>query len=270
MLTQTLALAAGLAPLVAGHGYMTTPKSRTSQGVDAGTDTCPECTILEPVESWPNLDSAPVGKSGICGFNARVDTDYNFPDTKNGWGVDVVDTFAPGDIVDVVWCVDNNGDHGGMFTYRLCNDQSIVDKFLDPDNEPTEEDKQAAEECFQEGILDCNDVDGQTCDYSADCGDDGDCHRNDWFTCNAFDDSGCIGVDNAELNSCYTSIAGGYTVSKKVKIPEDFKESDHTLMSFKWNSYQTGQIYLSCADIAIKGSAKKEAANVRKAPKLRL
>ena len=29
--------------------------------------------------------------------------------------------------------------------------------------------------------------------------------------------------------------------------------SDHTLLSFKWNSFQTPQIYLSCADIRISG-----------------
>jgi hypothetical protein len=41
-----------------------------------------------------------------------------------------IDTSA---IIDVVWCVDHNGDHGGMFTYRICQDQALVDKFLDPD-----------------------------------------------------------------------------------------------------------------------------------------
>lgn len=49
-----------------------------------------------------------------------------------------------------------------------------------------------------------------------------------------------------------TSIAGGYTVTKKIKIPN--YQSNHTLLSFKWNSFQTAQIYLTCADIAIQGS----------------
>jgi hypothetical protein len=48
------------------------------------------------------------------------------------------------------------------------------------------------------------------------------------------------------------SIAGGYTVSKKLCIPNYV--SNHMLLSFKWNSFQTPQAYLSCADIVITGS----------------
>ncbi|GAB1214003.1 Lytic polysaccharide monooxygenase aa13 [Aspergillus terreus] len=232
---------------VAGHGYMWSPMSRTRIGAESGNDTCPECTILEPVTAWPTLDEAKVGRSGVCGYNARVSTDYNVP--AGDWGADVVKTYSPGEEIEVVWCVDHNGDHGGMFTYRICQDQTIVDKFLDPSHIPTEEEKQAAEDCFQKGVLPCTDVNGQECNYSPDCSEGEACWRKDWFTCNGFDDTKCQGVDNAELNSCYTSIAGGYTVTKKVKLPD--YTSKHTLLSFKWNSYQTPQIYLSCADIAI-------------------
>jgi hypothetical protein len=63
---------------VAGHGYLSSPISRTGLNAQAGVDTCPECTILEPVEAWPNLDSAPVGRSGPCGYNARVSVDCMF------------------------------------------------------------------------------------------------------------------------------------------------------------------------------------------------
>jgi lytic starch monooxygenase len=136
-----------------------------------------------------------------------------------------------------------------MFSYRICQDQDIVDKFLDPDYIPTEEEKQAAEDCFTEGILPCTDVDGQSCDYSPDCSEGEACWRNDWFTCKGFEDTKCRGVDNAPIDSCYTSIAGGYTVTSQIKIP-DFK-SNHTLLSFKWNSWQTPQVYLTCADITI-------------------
>jgi hypothetical protein len=152
----------------------------------------------------------------------------------------------------VQWCVDNNGDHGGMFSWRVCQDQSIVDKLLDPTYTPTLVEKQQAEDCFQEGLLKCTDVDGQSCDYSPDCSPGQPCYRNDWFTCNKFQaDSrrGCQGVDNAPLGSCYTSIAGGYTVTKKVRMPEYV--SNHTLISLRWNSFQTGQVYNTCADIAI-------------------
>ncbi|KAL2807890.1 hypothetical protein BJX63DRAFT_439804 [Aspergillus granulosus] len=239
-----------LATCVAGHGYLYDPASRTRQANEAGTDTCPECTILEPVQAWPDLDAAPVGRSGPCGYNARVSVDYNRPGSD--WGTAPVTTYMAGSEVEVVWCVDHNGDHGGMFTYRICQDQSIVDKFLDPDYLPTDEEKQAAEDCFNEGLLPCTDVDGQECGYSADCSEGEACWRNDWFTCNGFEAAErpkCQGVDNAELNSCLTTIAGGYTVTKKIRIPD--YTSNHTLISFKWNSFQTGQIYLTCADIAI-------------------
>lgn len=204
------------------------------------------------MESWPDLDVAPVGQSGVCGWNARVSVDYNQPGAS--WGTAPVQTFAPGDTIEVQWCVDANGDHGGMFTYRLCQDQSIVDKFLTPGYLPTSDEKQAAEECFEAGLLPCTDVSGQTCDFSPDCTSDQPCWDNQWFTCDKFGDGGCEGVDGAALNSCPTTIAGGYTVTKKVQLPSNFT-SDHTLLSFKWNSFQTGQIYLSCSDIAISGSA---------------
>lgn len=164
-------------------------------------------------------------------------------------------TYNPGDIIDVEWCVDNNGDHGGMFAYRICQNQTIVDKLLTPGYIPTNDEKQAAEDCFEAGTLPCTDVSGQSCGYNPDCSAGQACWRNDWFTCNAFGASSrraCQGVDAAPLGSCYTTIAGGYRVTKKIKIPN--YSSQHTLLSFKWNSFQTGQIYLSCADIAISGS----------------
>ncbi|KAH7007342.1 starch binding domain-containing protein [Ilyonectria destructans] len=245
-----LLVAAGMLATVHGHGYLTIPKSRTRLGTEAGLDSCPECTIREPVSAWPDLEAATVGRSGPCGYNARVSVDYNTP-TSN-YGNSPVATYKAGDIVDVQWCVDNNGDHGGMFSYRICEDQDIVDKLLTPGYIPTDAEKQAAEDCFQDGLLPCTDVSGQTCGFNPDCSSGQACWRNDWFTCNAFGASssrGCQGVDNAPLGSCYTSIAGGYTVSKKIKIPNYV--SNHTLLSLRWNSFQTGQVYLTCADIAI-------------------
>lgn len=202
---------------------------------------------------WPDLDEAQVGRSGPCGYNARVSVDYNQPGSD--WGTETVATYTPGQVVDIEWCVDHNGDHGGMFAYRICQDQDIVDKFLDPSYLPTEAEKQAAEDCFEAGLLPCTDVDGQTCGYNPDCTSGQACYRNDWFTCGGFDNGDqtrCQGVDKAALNSCATTIAGGYTVTKKIKIPEYV--SNHTLLSFKWNSYQTPQVYLSCADIVITDS----------------
>ncbi|KAK3320493.1 starch binding domain-containing protein [Cercophora scortea] len=239
---------------VNGHGYLTIPSSRTRLGSEAKLDTCPECTILEPVSAWPNLTVAQVGRSGPCGYNARVSIDYNYPATN--WGNTPVVSYTAGSTVDVQWCVDNNGDHGGMFSYRICQNQTLVDKFLTPGYIPTDAEKQQAEDCFQAGTLPCTDVTGQTCGYNPDCTQGQACWRNDWFTCNAFQaDSrrACQGVDGNSLGSCYTTIAGGYTVTKKIKIPNF--NSAHTLLSFRWNSFQTGQVYLSCADIAITGGS---------------
>ncbi|KAA8650320.1 uncharacterized protein ATNIH1004_003004 [Aspergillus tanneri] len=135
-----------------------------------------------------------------------------------------------------------------MLTYRICQDQTIVDKLLKAGYLSTEKEKQEAEDCFNKGVFKCIDVNGQDCGYSLDCSKDETCWRNDWFTCNGFQASGmakCQGVDNAQLNSCYTSIAGGYTVTEKIKLPDYV--SNHTLISFKWNSFHT----FSCADVAI-------------------
>ncbi|KAK3948257.1 starch binding domain-containing protein [Pseudoneurospora amorphoporcata] len=241
------------AATVNAHGYLTIPSSRTRLGAEAGLDTCPECSILEPVTAWPNVTEAKVGRSGPCGYNARVSIDYNQP--ASDWGNAPVVTYKTGDTIDVQWCVDHNGDHGGMFSYRICQDQALVNKFLTPGYLPTDAEKQAAEDCFKKGTLPCTDVNGQSCNFSPDCQQGQACWRNDWFTCNAFQADnrrGCQGVDNAALGSCFTTIAGGYTVTKKIKMPNYV--SGHTLLSFRWNSFQTAQVYLSCADIAIVGS----------------
>ncbi|TQN66543.1 Glucoamylase [Colletotrichum shisoi] len=251
MSTAALAVAC-LVGSVYGHGYLTIPSSRTRLGAEAGLDSCPECTIREPVAAWPDVTAATVGRSGPCGYNARVSVDYNQP--SGNWGNSPVATYTRGQTVDAQWCVDNNGDHGGMFSYRICQDQGLVDKLITPGYLPTDAEKQAAEDCFQRGTLKCTDVTGQSCGYSPDCSAAEPCWRNDWFTCNAFQASSrraCQGVDNAPLGSCYTSIAGGYPVTKKIRIPDYV--SNHTLLSFRWNSFQTGQVYLTCADIAIAG-----------------
>ncbi|EPE02356.1 starch binding domain-containing protein [Ophiostoma piceae UAMH 11346] len=251
---KSLAILAFAATTVLGHGYLTIPSSRVRKGYEAGKDSCPECTILEPVSAWPDLDAAQVGRSGPCGYNARVSVDYNTP--TDNYGQSVVATYTAGDTVSVQWCVDNNGDHGGMFSYRVCQNQTLVDLFLTPGYTPTNDEKQAAEDCFEAGLLKCTDVSGQSCGYNPDCTSGQACYRNDWYTCNAFSadsNRACQGVDGAALGSCYTSIAGGYTVTKKIKIPN--YSSNHTLLSLRWNSFQTGQVYLTCADIAITGGS---------------
>lgn len=72
---SSLAILSAFAASVQAHGYLSSPMSRTGLNAQAGVDTCPECTILEPVTAWPDLDSAAVGRSGPCGYNARVSVD---------------------------------------------------------------------------------------------------------------------------------------------------------------------------------------------------
>lgn len=67
----------------------------------SGRDTCPECAILEPVHAWPGLDAADVGRSGPCGYNARVGVDYNTP--GDVWGKAPVAIYKAGDVIDVQW-----------------------------------------------------------------------------------------------------------------------------------------------------------------------
>ncbi|KAH8690469.1 hypothetical protein BGW36DRAFT_432271 [Talaromyces proteolyticus] len=244
----TSIVAIAFATSVAGHGYMYIPPSRTRLGHESGIDTCPECTILEPVSGWPDLNGPVVGRSGVCGYNARVSVDYNQPNASWG-GQKLAATYKAGEVVTVQWCVDHNGDHGGMFSYRICQNQTLVNKFLDPTYLPTDDEKEEAEKCFEEGLLPCTDVDGQECDYSPDCQEGEECWNNKWFTCKAYSGTSCHGVDNSTLGSCYTSIAGGYTVTKKIKIPDYV--TNHTLLAWKWNAEETSQVYLSCADIAI-------------------
>lgn len=163
------------------HTFESFTLNFATYSLQSGADTCPECTILEPVTAWPDLDSAAVGRSGPCGYNARVSVDYNQPGPR--WGSAPVITYTGGSTVDVQWCVDNNGDHGGMFSYRICQDQALVDKFLTPGYLPTDAEKQAAEDCFETGLLKCTDVTGQTCGFNPDCTSGQACWRNDWFTC---------------------------------------------------------------------------------------
>jgi hypothetical protein len=81
---SSLGLLSALAASVAGHGYLSSPMSRTGLNAQAGVDTCPECTILEPVTAWPDLDSAAVGRSGPCGYNARVSVDCKCDSKQSG------------------------------------------------------------------------------------------------------------------------------------------------------------------------------------------
>ena len=108
--------------------------------------------INEPVPTWPDVGTAPVNTFGPCSYNKHPDAysnfEYNSPDAgeHKSWGYDAVGEYTEGDVIDVAWCVDNNGDHGGMYSYRLCHDEAIVKNFITPGYVPTDAEKIDAEE----------------------------------------------------------------------------------------------------------------------------
>ncbi|KAG9244276.1 starch binding domain-containing protein [Calycina marina] len=195
-------------PKVLGHGYLTIPSSRARLGDEANLDICPECTILapsKPVASLPDLIAAQVVRSGPCGYNARISIDHNQPSVN--WRNLPLATYPAGNFIEVQWCLDHSVDNGETLSYRICRDQDLVNKFLDVSYLPTDAEKRAAEDCFLAGTLNCTDVSGQICDYNDNCTSDQSCYKDDY-------------IDNSALGACYTSISGGYTVTKKIKIPD--------------------------------------------------
>ena len=107
----------------------------------------------------------------------------------------------------------------------------------------------ALEACFQEGILRCDDVEGQDCPVHPDCEGTGwgcETQNGAWFGCGPKDDGRCMskGVD-----SCATHGADGSILRDQVKLPNH--QSNHTLLGFRWDCEDTGQLWLHCADIAL-------------------
>ena len=77
----------------------------------------------EPGQSISNV--------GPCGMkNYDQMTNWNMPDEDAGWG-EVQATYTAGDVIEVEWCVSDAADHGGLYSYRMCTDDSIVAKFID-------------------------------------------------------------------------------------------------------------------------------------------
>ena len=241
-------------------------------------DNFPNYAINEPVPTWPNVGTVGVNTYGPCGFNKHPSVykqfEYNAPDMRerNAWGYEVTKEYTEGDVIEVAWCVDNNGDHGGMYSYRLCHDADIVAKFTTPGYIPTAAEKQEAEDCFQRGILTCDGVDSNMCGENKACyGDDSTCRGlgNQWFSCEPHDFGACRlkaaelvghsggrrlgGTDLkrrlATAPDC-ESTNGGKELRDEVRLPMGFT-AEHTLISWRWDAEQTAQSYQGCADIRI-------------------
>ena len=126
---------------VDSHGIFWSPKSRAQIAQENGYEVDSTTIISEPMPEVASNRQYPGGRPfaepgksktvvGPCGMKSYgKKTNWNQP--GHGWG-SVQARFAPGSIIDVEWCVSDIADHGGLYSYRLCTDDSLVAKFTDP------------------------------------------------------------------------------------------------------------------------------------------
>ena len=237
MLSKGLS-AATLVALVAtgveGHGWMTLPRSRTEIACENREEYSPHGSLWDVEEGLAHIDdrgspgrnpfSEPglgVAAYGPCGKGRRGGgNDYNRPQMSwagsNNTGR-LVDTFTAGEIVKVEWMVKAN--HRGLYSYRLCANQTLVDPFLNGARAPVRAEYDALEACFQDGILPCNapGLTNHACansEIEPDCQPEWGCNNPEWFH-----------MVPQQQNSDYLFV-------DYVKLPDNFV-SDHTLMSFR-------------------------------------
>lgn len=277
---------------VYSHGHMVEPVSRQQLARDNGVygstkDDCPHCVLAAPLlaegngaesRSYPgnrafsepgtasSVDFFMNGESpfGVCGTQKFGSNDYNYHNAAGLWGEDViVAEYTAGEVIDVEWCV--NADHGGVYSWRLCDDPRIVEKFWR--DYPLSVDEQLeAEECFQRGNLRCDDVNENSCNLEPDCKSDYGCAADPgkYFHCEGT-------YPNTKSYSCQNTgdfcdyPQGSYLVKRKVRIPFNFTEGK-TIMSWRWDSHETTEIFAACADIYIKNDGVTKAPTVSKAP----
>jgi len=251
-------LLAAVAGLSNGHGLMWKPWSRANIAENNGWEADSTSIIAEPMPEFPgrsypdNRPWAEPGKSlsniGPCGSKSYgSQTDWNMP--QHGWGNEVTATYNAGDIIDVEWCVTSAADHGGSYSYRLCQDERITAKFINPDYKPTPADHAEMADCFERGILSCNDVPGQNCRVHPSCHSGLGCMQaSSWFHCEPHMTLGGGSCLARSIGSCREGRGG--LLRDRVKLPDNFA-SNHTLMQFRWDCQQTAQLWLNCADIKI-------------------
>ena len=257
---------------VAGHGYLFEPASRQRLAAEADEEFCPHCTLAFPMKAevsemrdFPGLQPfAEPGSAlsvvkvmegfstpfGVCGTQ-KIDgsavfqmNDYNSP--KAGvWGQSVA-SYRQGDVVEVSWC--DNADHGGVYAYRLCRNADIIEK-LSSGATMSPEEQLEAENCFQEGLLRCDDVDENSCDFEPRCEAGWGCSEDygKYFHCEGT--SNYQGKAYACANT-ERSCPEGVLVVRKVKIPRDFPLGK-TIMTWRWDSDETDEVFAACADVDI-------------------
>ena len=140
-------------------------------------------------------------------------------------------------MIDVSWCV--SADHGGIPQFRLCDDEGLVSAVTTPDKPPSLADLEALEQCFQRGLLRCDDVDGNDCSQVEVCGE----YAADWGACaepgkylHCRDEQKTEGKYWACVNTQETC-DHGKMARYKLRIPETFPASRHTILSYRWDTY---------------------------------
>mmetsp|Transcript_7717 Transcript_7717/g.13019 ORF Transcript_7717/g.13019 Transcript_7717/m.13019 type:complete len:262 (+) Transcript_7717:27-812(+) len=257
--TASLLLAAPA--LLNAHGIFWSPTSRAVLSEQSGYMADATTIISEPMpdvaQDRPYPGGRPFAEPGMsisnvgpCGMETYDELQTNWNHPEHSWG-NVVASYNAGDIIDVEWCVSDIADHGGMYSYRICQDDSIVAKFIDPSHTPDQAEMTALEDCFQAGILKCSDVPGQECAVHPDCVNTGwGCEQaaGEWFSCGPKDSGRCMQKGNA--GKCATHGDQGSIIRDQVKLPAH--TSNHTLLGFRWDCEDTGQLWLHCADIELK------------------
>jgi len=244
------------------HGIFWSPTSRAQLAQLSGWEQDATSIISEPMPEVASGRAYPGGRPwsepgqsvsnvGPCGMkNYGKKTNWNQP--AHGWG-GVQATYKAGDVVTMEWCVSDLADHGGVYSYRLCTDHSLVAKFTNPEYTPDAADMDALESCFQAGILACSDVPGQECPIHPDCQAAGTetwgCRNStEWFNCGPKDNGRC--ASRGTHGSCETHKGPGTVLKDQVKLPDGFA-SNHTLIGFRWDCQDTPQLWLHCADVEI-------------------
>jgi len=128
----------------------------------------------------------------------------------------------------------------------MCQDEALVAKFTDKSHTPTDSEMSDLEKCFQDGILkpakpqpvhpDCVGT-GWGCETA----------NSTWFSCGPKDSGRCM---SKGVGSCHTHENDGSILRDEVVLPPNFV-SNHTLLGFRWDCEDTGQLWLHCADVKV-------------------
>lgn len=128
---------------------------------------------------------------------------------------------------------------------RLCDEPDLVAK-LWADGPMTPAEQEELEDCYQRGILPCDDVAENDCTFEQGCNPSWGCgvpglyfHCGDGSTTKACTFHG----DGRTCN-------GGVVAERKVLIPRNFP-TGNTVLTWRWDSHDTTEVFAACADITI-------------------